>query len=110
MTEPICEVIITADNEEWMINFTRSLVEDRLVACGQYIAPIRSVYRWEGSIHDDYETRVALHTRSSLVPAVIDRTRQAHPYDVPCILAVPVEAGNPDYVQWVINETIERST
>ena len=69
MTEPICEVIITADNEDWLITFTRSLVEDRLVACGQHIAPIRSVYRWEGTIHDDHETRVALHTRSSLVQA-----------------------------------------
>jgi periplasmic divalent cation tolerance protein len=110
MTEPICEVIITADNEDWLITFTRSLVEARLVACGQHIAPIRSVYRWEGTIHDDHETRVALHTRSSLVQAVIDRTRQAHPYDVPCILAIPVEAGNPDYVQWVIEETIEPSS
>jgi periplasmic divalent cation tolerance protein len=107
MTEPICEVIITADNGDWLITFTRSLVEDRLVACGQHIPSIRSVYRWDGAIHDDHETRVALHTRASLVPAVIDRTRQAHPYDVPCILAIPVEAGNPEYVQWVINETIE---
>ena len=110
MTEPICEVIITADNEDWLITFTGSLVEERLVACGQHIAPIRSVYRWEGTIHDDHEIRVALHTRSSLVQAVIDRTRQAHPYDVPCILAIPVAAGNPDYVRWVIDETIEPSS
>ena len=102
MTEPICEVIITADNEDWLITFTRSLVEDRLVACGQHIAPIRSVYRWEGTIHDDHETRVALHTRSSLVQDVIDRTRQAHPYDVPCILAIPVGA--------VLDETSEPSS
>ena len=107
MREPICEVVITADDEDWLITFTRSLVEDRLVACGQHIAPIRSIYRWDGTIHDDHEIRVALHTRASLVPAVIDRTLQAHPYEVPCILAIPVESGNPDYVQWVIDETIE---
>jgi periplasmic divalent cation tolerance protein len=109
MTEPICEVIITAASQDWLISFTRSLVEDRLVACGQHIASIRSVYRWDGKIHDDHETRVALHTRASLVQQVIDRTRQAHPYDVACILAIPVAAGNPDYVQWVIDETIESS-
>ena len=80
MTEPICEVIITADSEDWLINFTRSLVEDRLVACGQHLAPIRSIYRWEGTIHDDRESRVALHTRASLVPAIVDRTRREHPY------------------------------
>ena len=47
MTEQICEVIITADSEDWLVSFTRSLVEERLVACGQHVAPIRSIYRWE---------------------------------------------------------------
>jgi periplasmic divalent cation tolerance protein len=110
MTEPICEVIITADSEEWLINFTRSLVQDPLAACGQHIEPIRSIYRWEGSIHDDREVRVALHTRTSLVQHIVDRTRQAHPYDVPCILAIPIDSGNPDYIQWVISETTEPSS
>ena len=110
MTEPISEVIITANGEEWVINFTRSLLKDRLVACGQHIAPIRSIYRWEGSIHDDREVRVALHTRTSLVQHIIDRTRQEHPYDVPCVLAIPIESGNPDYVHWVISETTEPSS
>jgi periplasmic divalent cation tolerance protein len=108
MTEAICEVIITADDEDWLITFTRSLLDVRLVACG-HIAPITSIYRWDGRIHDDREMRVALHTRSSLVQEVIDRTRQAHPYEVPCILAIPVETGNPDYAQWVISETTEPS-
>lgn len=108
MTEAICEVIITADNEDWLITFTRSLLDVRLVACGQ-IAPIRSIYRWDGRIQDDREMRVALHTRASLVQGIIDRTRQAHPYEVPCIVAIPVETGNPDYVQWVISETTESS-
>jgi periplasmic divalent cation tolerance protein len=109
MSEPICEVIITADSEDWLINFTRSLLVERLAACGQHIAPIRSIYRWDGTIHDDREMRVALHTRASLVQEVIDRTRQAHPYEVPCILAIPVESGNPDYIRWVINETSSRT-
>jgi periplasmic divalent cation tolerance protein len=109
VTEPICEVIITADSEDWLITFTQSLLEARLVACAQHFAPIRSIYRWDGRIHDDREMRVALHTRASLVQEVIDRTLQAHPYEVPCILAIPVEAGNPDYIQWVITETIEPS-
>jgi periplasmic divalent cation tolerance protein len=107
MTEPICEVIITADSADWLVSFTRSLVEDRLVACGQHIVPIRSIYRWEGTIHDDREVRVALHTRARLVAAIIDRTRREHPYEVPCILALPVDAGNQDYLQWVIEETTE---
>jgi periplasmic divalent cation tolerance protein len=107
MTEPICEVIITADDEDRLINFTRSLVEDRLAACGQHVAPIRSIYRWNGSIHDDREIRVALHTRASLVPAIVDRANRQLSYEVPCVLALSVETGNPDYLAWVIEQTSE---
>jgi periplasmic divalent cation tolerance protein len=106
VTEPVCEVIITADSDDWLINFTRSLVEDRLVACGQHLAPIRSIYWWEGTIHDDRESRVALHTRTSLVPAIVDRAKREHSHEVPCVLALAVEIGNPDYVRWVIEETV----
>jgi periplasmic divalent cation tolerance protein len=105
MIEPICEVIITANDEDWLINFTTSLVQDRLAACGHHAAPIRSIYRWGGSVHDDREIRLALHTRASLVPAIIDRARRDHPYEVPCVLALPVVTGNPDYLAWVVQET-----
>jgi periplasmic divalent cation tolerance protein len=42
------------------------------------------------------------------VPAIVDRTRREHPYEVPCVLALPVEASNPDYLEWVIEETAGR--
>ena len=106
MTEPLCEVIITADDEPWLLAFTRSLVTDRLAACGQH-SPVRSIYRWQGEIQDDGEVRVALHTRQSLVPAIIERVRAEHAYDVPCVLALPIQAGNPDYLDWVIANTAE---
>jgi periplasmic divalent cation tolerance protein len=76
---------------------SRQLVEERWCACGQQINPIRSIYRWQGAIHDDPEIRVALHTQTTL----------DHPYDVPCILAFPVDDANPDYVAWVETETRE---
>jgi periplasmic divalent cation tolerance protein len=105
VTEPVCEMIITAEDEAWLLEFTRSLVEDRLAACGQLLAPIRSIYRWDGAVQDDAEVRVALHTRRSLVPAIIERTRSEHSYEVPCVLALPVENGNPDYLAWVVAST-----
>ena len=105
MTEPVCEVIITADDEVWLVEFTRSLVEDRLAACGQLVRQIRSIYRWDDAVQDEAEVRVALHTRESLVPAIIERTRTEHSYEVPCVLAMPVQNGNPDYLAWVIAST-----
>ncbi len=49
MTDAICEVVITADDEDWLLELTRALVRDRLVACGQHITPVRSIYRWQGA-------------------------------------------------------------
>ena len=105
--ETFCEVVVTADDADWLAGFTRTLVEERLAACGHVLHPIRSVYRWQGAVHDDAEARVALHTRRSLVPAVVTRTAELHPYDVPCVIALPLVGGNPDYLRWVVAETRE---
>ncbi|MBG0560919.1 divalent-cation tolerance protein CutA [Actinoplanes aureus] len=101
----ICEVVITAADPEWLAEFTRRLVTDRLAACGQQVAAIRSIYRWDGAIQDDPEARVALHTRVALVDRIVERANAEHPYDVPCVLALPVLAANPAYVAWVLEET-----
>ncbi|MEV0899787.1 divalent-cation tolerance protein CutA [Actinoplanes sp. NPDC049802] len=101
----ICEVIITAADPQWLAAFTRRLIEDRLAACGQQITAIRSLYRWDGAIQDDPEARVALHTRTDLVPLIVERADTEHPYDVPCVIALPITAANPAYVDWVHAET-----
>jgi periplasmic divalent cation tolerance protein len=103
--EECCEVVVTADDADWLAGFTRTLVDERLAACGHLLNPIRSVYRWAGVVHDEAEARVALHTRRSLVPAVVTRTNQLHPYDVPCVIALPLVDGNPDYLRWIVAET-----
>ncbi len=105
MSTEICEVIITADDADWLAGFTRQLVLDRLSACGQNVSPIRSIYRWQGKIHDDTQARVALHTRTSLVPEIIKRADEDHPDDVPCVIVLPVIDGNPAYIEWVLTET-----
>lgn len=104
-TTGICEVVITAADPEWLASFTRRLIEDRLVACGQQIVAIRSLYRWDGAIQDEPEARVALHTRAELVGRIIERADAEHPYDVPCVLALPITAANPAYAAWIHQET-----
>lgn len=96
---------MTATDPEWLVGFTRRLVEDRLVACGHHVAAIRSVYRWAGEVYDEPEARVALHTRTGLVPRIVDRADAEHPYEVPCVIALPVVGGNPAYVRWVLEST-----
>jgi periplasmic divalent cation tolerance protein len=105
VTTEVCEVIITADDADWLAGFTRQLILDRLSACGQNISPIRSIYRWHGDIQDETQARVALHTRTSLIPEIVKRADEGHPDDVPCVIALPVIGGNPAYVEWVLAET-----
>lgn len=103
----ICEIVITAGDPQWLADFTRRLVADRLAACGQQVAAIRSIYRWDGEVRDEPEARVAVHTRVDLVDRIIERTEAEHPYDVPCVLVLPVLAANPAYVAWVRAETTD---
>ena len=105
MTEPSAEdlecveVVITAESAEWLADFTRQLVEDRLVACGH------KIYRWEGKVYDETQARVGLHTRASLVPAIVARADRDHADDVPCVIALPIFSGNRGYLEWVYSET-----
>lgn len=106
----VCEVVVTAADPQWLVGFTRRLVQDRLAACGQHLSDVRSVYRWDGAVHDDPEARVALHTRTGLVPAIVARAEAEHPYEVPCVIALPVIGGNPRYLQWIRDETTPTMT
>lgn len=103
--EDICEVVITASDEAWLLAFTAQLVRDRLAACGQH-SRVRSLYTWDGALEDERETRVALHTRTSLVDAILTRTLAVHPYQVPCVIALPITQANPAYADWVREATV----
>ncbi|THV27146.1 divalent-cation tolerance protein CutA [Glycomyces paridis] len=106
----MCEVVITAPDAGWLREFTRRLVAERLAACGHNLAEIRSIYRWDGSVQEETEARVMLHTRQSLVAEIVAATNREHPYDVPCVLSMPVVEANPDYQAWVVAETREPSS
>ncbi|WP_030159200.1 divalent-cation tolerance protein CutA [Glycomyces sp. NRRL B-16210] len=103
--QPLCEVTITAPDAGWLVEFTRKLVEERLAACGHNLTEIRSIYRWDGQVHDEPEARVMLHTRESLVPEIIELARQKHPYEVPCVISTPITQANSEYQAWIIAET-----
>jgi periplasmic divalent cation tolerance protein len=105
--EEFCEVVVTAADADWLAGFARTLVQERLAACGHLVQAIRSIYRWDGAVQDETEARVALHTRSSLVDAIVTRTRELHPYEVPCVIALPLVGGNQAYLEWIATETAD---
>ena len=101
----LVDITITAPNEEWLALHAKDLIEARLAACGNIIPAIRSLYRWDGSVHDDSEAYLTLHTQAKHVDAIIDITNKAHPYETVHILATEISHADPDYRQWVIDET-----
>jgi periplasmic divalent cation tolerance protein len=105
--DEVCEVIITAPDPDWLVEFTRRLVTDRLCASGHNFQPIRTIYRWQGRVHDKTEGRVALRTRRSLLPQIVDRAKREHPYEVSSVVAVPIIDGGPDYIGWILEQTAQ---
>jgi periplasmic divalent cation tolerance protein len=76
-------------------------VEEGLAACGQVAGPIGSTYRWEGRVETAAEWYCHLKTSAARLPEALARIRRLHPYEVPEIIAVPIVAGDPDYLRWV---------
>ena len=81
------------------------LVEKRLAACVNILAPCRSVYRWQGAVRHDEEHPMLIKTTAERYPALEQALRAGHPYELPEIIAVPIERGLPAYLQWVAAET-----
>ncbi|HEX5009682.1 MAG TPA: divalent-cation tolerance protein CutA [Planctomycetota bacterium] len=83
----------------------RTLVEERLAACANVLPGVTSIYQWQGAVQQDAETALLLKTRASLFRAVERRLREQHGYEVPCIVAWPLEAVSEPYARWVREQT-----
>lgn len=82
-----------------------SLIAQRLAACVNILAPCRSVYRWKGAVQHDEEHPMLIKTTAERYAALEQGIRAAHPYELPEIIAVPVERGLAAYLEWVAAET-----
>jgi periplasmic divalent cation tolerance protein len=82
-----------------------SLVEKNLAACVNILAPCRSVYRWQNDLQHDEEHPMLIKTTAERYAALEETIRAVHPYELPEIVAVPVERGLPAYLDWVAAET-----
>lgn len=82
------------------------LVETRASACVNQLAPCTSTYRWQGNIETATEVPLLIKTTRAAYPQLEKLIREAHPYELPEIIAVPVTAGLPAYLGWIVNEII----
>ncbi|TAK34964.1 MAG: divalent-cation tolerance protein CutA [Chloroflexota bacterium] len=82
-----------------------ALLSKRLVACVSIVPGVRSKYWWQGELVTDDEVVLLIKTQDHLIDQVLAELKAVHPYQVPELLSLPVEKGNPDYLAWVADET-----
>ena len=87
----------------------RTLVTERLAACVNVHAPMTSVYAWENGVAQDGEHQLTLKTVRSRLPALWDRLRELHPYDIPEFIVLPIVDGSDAYLKWITDSTAESS-
>ncbi len=98
-------VMTTAPDADTAQKIARALVERRLAACVNILAPCQSVYNWQGAVEDSNEVPMLIKTTAARYGALEAAITAIHPYEVPEIVALPLSHGLPEYLSWVIAET-----
>jgi periplasmic divalent cation tolerance protein len=98
-------IYVTASSVDQAKSIGEKLVEERLAACVNILPNMTSIYRWQGQLEQGAEVVMIAKTRESLVEAATARVRELHPYECPCIVAVPIVAGDAAFLGWIDSET-----
>ncbi|MBT3013144.1 MAG: divalent-cation tolerance protein CutA [Candidatus Thiodiazotropha sp. (ex Lucina aurantia)] len=101
MPTPLLLILCTAPDRETALKLSRSLLEQRLAACVNLSPPVTSVYHWQGRLEESEEILLLIKTTKQQYNNVEATLRAQHPYELPEIIAVPVEQGLDDYIDWV---------
>jgi periplasmic divalent cation tolerance protein len=100
-------VYVTTADEAEAKRIARTVVEERLVACANLLGAIKSVYWWDGRVYDGEEAALVLKTSAVRKAELIDRIKALHSYECPAIVCLPIADGNPDFLDWIREETAE---
>jgi periplasmic divalent cation tolerance protein len=101
MPTPYLLILCTAPDRETALKLSGSLLEQRLAACVNLTSPVTSVYYWQGQLEQSDEILLLIKTTREQYENVEAALRAEHPYELPEIIAVPVEQGLDDYLDWV---------
>ncbi|NQV58499.1 MAG: divalent-cation tolerance protein CutA [Alphaproteobacteria bacterium] len=102
--EELTLLYVTCANTDEARVIARALVGDRLVACANILGPMSSIYHWEGGVTEQEEVAMVLKTRRDMTVHVAERIKSMHSYDIPCVIGLPIQAGNPDFLAWLHRE------
>lgn len=96
---------VTTSSRDEAMAIGRAIVEERLAACANVLPGMSSIYRWQGTVEQADEAVLLLKTRAALADQATRRVVALHSYECPCVVALPLEAGNPSYLQWISEQT-----
>jgi periplasmic divalent cation tolerance protein len=102
-----CYVNVPSRDEALAIG--RAVVVEHLAAAANVVPGVVSIYQWQGALEQKDEALLILKTRVELVEPLTARIKELHRYACPCVVALPIEAGNPDYLEWIASETAAAS-
>ena len=107
-SEKLCLAYITAGSIEEAKNISRELIEEKLTACINLLENMTSIYNWEDKLEEGQEVVMIAKTRKTLMPKLIETVYRLHSYDCPCILELPIQGGNPEFLSWIKTETLDK--
>mmetsp|Transcript_11699 Transcript_11699/g.17365 ORF Transcript_11699/g.17365 Transcript_11699/m.17365 type:complete len:114 (-) Transcript_11699:1924-2265(-) len=97
-------------NHESFQSFVKGMVEEqKLVACCQAMPKIQSMYTWKGKLEVEEETLLVLKTKASLTSKIIDYVNKHHPYDTAEVVFTDITTGNPAYLKWIDEVTLDQT-
>ena len=96
---------MTASSPEEADLISNSLLEKKLIACSNIINDMKSTFWWKGNIQNENEVMIIAKSTKAHLDNIIADVKSLHSYDVPEILAIPILGGNPDYLDWMVEET-----
>ena len=100
-------IYVTAVGEAKANLIARTVVEERLAACANLLGAIKSIYWWDGKVCEGEEVSLVLKTSEGRKTELIKRIKELHSYDCPCIVCLPIADGNPDFLNWIREETVK---
>jgi periplasmic divalent cation tolerance protein len=103
-------VLVTVPDQDAARAIARAVVGDKLAACVNIVGPIRSIYRWQDAIEDEAEFLLLIKTRARLYARVEARVKELHSYQVPEVIALPIESGSAQYLGWLLEATAPTPT
>ena len=104
-SEKLCWVYMTVGSFEEAKSIGQILVGQNLAACVNLLENMTSIYKWDEKLDESKEVIMIAKTSKTLMPKLIETVNSHHSYDCPCILELPIQGGNPDFLSWIESQT-----